>query len=92
MNTGPNIIQSKNGLLTTIAYGLDETVTYALEGSVFIGGAVLQWLRDKMHFLKRPQTRISLGHKLKITKGFILSLLLQVSVFLIGICAPEVAS
>lgn len=41
MNTGKNIIRSKNGLLTTIAYGLNNEVTYALEGSVFIGGAVL---------------------------------------------------
>ena len=39
---------SKNGLVTTIAYGLDGKVTYALEGSVFVGGAVVQWLRDEM--------------------------------------------
>ncbi|MCD8027293.1 MAG: glycerol kinase GlpK [Erysipelotrichaceae bacterium] len=48
MNTGEPV-QSKNGLLTTIAWGLDGKVTYALEGSVFVGGSVMQWLRDGMH-------------------------------------------
>ena len=46
MNTGKQIAESKNGLLTTIAYGLNGEVNYALEGSVFIAGAAVQWLRD----------------------------------------------
>ena len=46
MNTGSKPILSKNGLLTTIAWNIDGKITYALEGSVFIGGAVIQWLRD----------------------------------------------
>ena len=46
MNTGKKPILSKNGLLTTVAWDLDGKVDYALEGSVFIGGAVIQWLRD----------------------------------------------
>ena len=50
MNTGSTPCESKNGLLTTIAIGLDGGVQYALEGSVFVGGAVIQWLRDEMHF------------------------------------------
>ena len=69
MNTGPNIIQSKNGLLTTIAYGLDGTVTYALEGSVFIGGAVLQWLRDEMHFFKKASDADFLGAQVENNQG-----------------------
>lgn len=51
MNTGETPIMSKNGLLTTIAIGLNGKIQYALEGSVFIGGAVIQWLRDEMRFL-----------------------------------------
>ncbi len=50
MNTGQKIQYSKNGLLTTIAWGLDDQVYYALEGSVFIAGASVQWLRDGLKF------------------------------------------
>lgn len=50
MNTGENCIKSNNGLLTTIAVGINGKVEYALEGSVFIAGAVIQWLRDEMKF------------------------------------------
>lgn len=52
MNTGDKPILSKKGLLTTIAWQIDGKVTYALEGSVFIGGAVVQWLRDEMDWFK----------------------------------------
>ena len=52
MNTGKNIVQSKKGLLTTIAYSLDGKVTYALEGSVFVAGSAIQWLRDSLHFFE----------------------------------------
>lgn len=51
MNTGNKIQQSKNGLITTIAWGLDGRVEYALEGSVFIAGAAVQWLRDSLHLI-----------------------------------------
>lgn len=50
MNTGDKPCESKNGLLTTIAIGINGGVQYALEGSVFVGGAVIQWLRDEMRF------------------------------------------
>ena len=50
MNTGEKPCDSANGLLTTIAVGLNGKVQYALEGSVFVGGAVIQWLRDEMRF------------------------------------------
>ncbi len=52
MNTGTKPVFSKNGLLTTIAWGLDNKVEYALEGSVFIGGSVIQWLRDGLRMIK----------------------------------------
>ncbi|HEY3404238.1 MAG TPA: glycerol kinase GlpK [Ohtaekwangia sp.] len=51
LNTGTKIQQSKNGLITTIAWGLDGKVEYALEGSVFIAGAAIQWLRDSVHLI-----------------------------------------
>ncbi|MDD5923749.1 MAG: glycerol kinase GlpK [Clostridia bacterium] len=51
MNTGNDICYSDSGLLTTIAIGLNGEVKYALEGSVFTGGAVVQWLRDEMHLI-----------------------------------------
>lgn len=51
MNTGEKPIRSQNGLLTTIAWGIDGKVNYALEGSIFIGGAVVQWLRDELRII-----------------------------------------
>ncbi|WP_300348214.1 glycerol kinase GlpK [Clostridium sp.] len=51
MNTGDEPVKSKSGLLTTIAIGLDGKVQYALEGSVFVGGAVIQWLRDELRIV-----------------------------------------
>ena len=51
MQTGEKRVQSKNGLLTTIAWGVDGKVEYALEGSVFMGGATIQWLRDELKLI-----------------------------------------
>jgi len=57
MNTGEKAVESKNGLLTTIAWGADGKVEYALEGSIFIAGAVIQWLRDELRILDNaPQS------------------------------------
>ena len=53
LNTGYEAIESKNRLLTTIGWKINGEVTYALEGSVFVGGAVIQWLRDEMGFLRQ---------------------------------------
>jgi glycerol kinase len=53
MNTGENLVQSESGLLTTIAYSLDGKVTYALEGSVFVAGSAIQWLRDSLEFFEK---------------------------------------
>lgn len=52
MNTGEKAVKSKNGLLTTIAWGIDGKVQYALEGSIFVAGSAIQWLRDGMRMLK----------------------------------------
>ncbi|MEP6896945.1 MAG: glycerol kinase GlpK [Rhodanobacter sp.] len=52
MNTGNKAVASKNGLLTTIAWGIDGSVEYALEGSIFVAGSVVQWLRDGLHLLE----------------------------------------
>ena len=51
MNTGETLYRSRNGLITTIASGVGGRVQYALEGSVFVGGAVVQWLRDELHLI-----------------------------------------
>ena len=51
MNTGDKPIRSENGLVTTIAWGIDGKVTYALEGSIFVAGAAIQWLRDELHLI-----------------------------------------
>lgn len=57
MHTGDAPVSSKNGLLTTIAWGLDGKVTYALEGSVFVAGAAIQWLRDELKLIgSAPET------------------------------------
>ena len=53
MNTGDTPVKSKNGLLTTIGWGIDGKITYCLEGGVFIGGAAVQWLRDGLKIIKK---------------------------------------
>ncbi|MFN7212384.1 MAG: glycerol kinase GlpK [Lysobacteraceae bacterium] len=55
MNTGSKRVPSKHGLLTTIAWGLDGRVDYALEGSIFVAGAAMQWLRDELRVLDRVE-------------------------------------
>ncbi len=55
MNTGTTIQHSGNGLITTIAWGLDGKVEYALEGSIFIAGAAVQWLRDGLHIIDQSK-------------------------------------
>ena len=53
LNTGDSIVKSKHGLLTTVAWNIDGNISYALEGSVFIGGAAVQWLRDGLRMIKK---------------------------------------
>ncbi len=69
MNTGDQRYVSKNGLLTTIAVGLGGKVSYALEGSVFVGGAVIQWLRDEMRFFSESSDAEYMAQKVKDTAG-----------------------
>jgi len=69
MHTGTTPVESKNGLLTTIAAGLDDTPVYALEGSVFVGGAVIQWLRDEMRFFSESRDAEYLAGKVEDTGG-----------------------
>lgn len=65
MNTGNEGVQSKNGLLTTIAWGIDGEVEYALEGSVFIAGSAIQWLRDGLNMI--DESADSERHALKVS-------------------------
>ena len=69
MNTGKAPCVSSHGLVTTIAAGLNGTVTYALEGSVFVGGAVIQWLRDEMRFLTESRDAEYYASKVDSTDG-----------------------
>ncbi|EUJ29830.1 Glycerol kinase [Listeria grayi] len=57
MNTGENAVKSENGLLTTLAWGIDGKVEYALEGSIFVAGSAIQWLRDGLRMVRQsPDT------------------------------------
>lgn len=69
MNTGENPVFSQNGLVTTIAWGLDGKVNYALEGSIFVGGASIQWLRDEMRLIDSAQDSEYMACKVKDTNG-----------------------
>lgn len=69
MNTGEKPIFSKNGLVTTIAWGIDGTVNYALEGSIFVAGASIQWLRDEMGFIQKASESEELAKKVEDTNG-----------------------
>ncbi|GAB6179680.1 glycerol kinase GlpK [Desulfotomaculum defluvii] len=69
MNTGDELYDSKNGLLTTIAWGLDGKVTYALEGSIFIAGAAIQWLRDGLKILESAPDSEYFASKVDDTDG-----------------------
>ena len=69
MNTGSKPILSRNGLVTTIAWGIGEEVTYALEGSIFIAGAAIQWLRDELRFIESAADSEYMAQKVRDTNG-----------------------
>lgn len=69
MNTGTKMYTSKNGLLTTIAVGIDGKVEYALEGSVFVGGAVIQWVRDQLGLIREASDSEYFAKKVKDNNG-----------------------
>lgn len=69
MNTGEKPVFSKNGLVTTIAWGLDGKVNYALEGSIFVAGAAIQWLRDEMKLIDSSADSEAMAKKVEDTNG-----------------------
>ena len=69
MNTGEKPVFSKNGLVTTIAWGMDGKVNYALEGSIFVAGAAIQWLRDEMRLIDSAEDSEYMAKKVKDTNG-----------------------
>ena len=69
MNTGETPVFSKNGLVTTIAWGLDGKVNYALEGSIFVAGASIQWLRDEMRLIDSAEDSEYMAKKVPDTNG-----------------------
>ncbi|MCI7262071.1 MAG: glycerol kinase GlpK [Clostridiaceae bacterium] len=69
MNTGEKPVYSSNGLVTTIAWGIDGKVNYALEGSIFVAGAALQWLRDEMRLIDSAADSEYMANKVKDTNG-----------------------
>lgn len=69
MNTGERPVFSENGLVTTIAWGIDGKVTYALEGSIFVAGAAIQWLRDEMRLIDSSEDSEYMAKKVSDTNG-----------------------
>ncbi|WP_367387290.1 glycerol kinase GlpK [Bacillus vallismortis] len=69
MNTGEKAIKSEHGLLTTIAWGIDGKVEYALEGSIFVAGSAIQWLRDGLRMFKDSSLSESYAEKVDSTDG-----------------------
>ena len=71
MNTGETPKRSHNGLLTTIAWGLDGKISYALEGSVFVAGSAIQWLRDGLHLLEKASDSEEMAEAVTDSDGVI---------------------
>ena len=69
VNTGEKAVESKNGLLTTIACGIDGKVRYALEGSVFVAGAAIKWLRDEMRLINDASETETMAYSVEDTGG-----------------------
>ena len=69
MNTGEKAVKSESGLLTTIAYGLDGKVNYALEGSIFVSGSAIQWLRDGLRMINSAPQSENYATRVESTEG-----------------------
>jgi len=69
MNTGEKPVASQNGLITTIAWGLDNKVEYALEGSIFVAGSAIQWLRDGLHLISSAPETEEIAGRVDSTDG-----------------------
>ncbi len=91
MNTGEEMVISKNGLLTTIAWGgVDGKVEYALEGSIFVAGAIIQWLRDELHLIVDANDSEYFALKEKDNNGvYLVPAFVGLGGHLIGTCMLE---
>lgn len=69
MNTGERAVKSENGLLTTIAWGINGKVEYALEGSIFVAGSAIQWIRDGLRMIKDAKDSEAYAEKVETTDG-----------------------
>ncbi len=69
MNTGDKPVYSKNGLLTTVGWGLDKKMTFALDGGIYIAGAAIQWLRDKLNIITNSAESEAMATKVQDTGG-----------------------
>ncbi|MRX73274.1 glycerol kinase GlpK [Bacillus lacus] len=69
MNTGEKAVRSDNGLLTTLAWGIDGKIEYALEGSIFVAGSAIQWLRDGLRMLKHAKDSEEYAARVESTDG-----------------------
>ncbi|MFD2640208.1 glycerol kinase GlpK [Piscibacillus salipiscarius] len=69
MNTGDEVVQSKHGLLTTLAWGINGKVEYALEGSIFVAGSAIQWLRDGMRMINQTSDSEGYATRIESTEG-----------------------
>ncbi len=69
VNTGEKIVESQNGLISTIAWGIDNKVCYALEGSVFVSGATIQWLRDELGLINNAEETENMARLVDDTAG-----------------------
>ncbi|MBB6448187.1 glycerol kinase [Geomicrobium halophilum] len=69
MNTGEHAVTSENGLLTTIAWGIDGKVEYALEGSIFVAGSAIQWLRDGIHMIEQSSHSEEFARRVTSSEG-----------------------
>lgn len=69
MNTGEKAVKSDHGLLTTIAWGLDGKVTYALEGSIFVAGSAIQWLRDGLRMFRKAEESEAYAARVTSSEG-----------------------
>ncbi|HET8587878.1 MAG TPA: glycerol kinase GlpK [Candidatus Limnocylindria bacterium] len=69
MNTGSEAVESKNGLLTTVGWGINDEVVYCLEGAIFIAGAAVQWLRDGLHVIQKSSDVEKLAEGVEDTGG-----------------------
>ena len=69
MNTGEMPVNSRNGLITTIACGINGKIHYALEGSIFVAGAAIQWLRDELGFFEKASESEAMAVSVEDTNG-----------------------